>query len=48
VADENDDIETGVNSNSRIVETLAAGAYTIKATTYGEGTTGDFAMSVAW
>ena len=48
VADENDDIETGVNSNSRIVETLAAGAYTIEATTYGERTTGDFAMSVAW
>ena len=34
MAAENDDIETGVNLNSRIKQTLAAGSYTIEATTY--------------
>ena len=41
----NDDIESG-NTNSRIVETLAAGAYTIEATTYAEDTEGGFTLSV--
>ena len=44
---ENDDIETGVNSNSRIVETLEAGTYTVEATTYGAGETGDFALAIS-
>ena len=44
---ENDDIETGVNTNSRIAETLAAGTYTVEATTYSEGATGDFILSIA-
>ena len=42
----NDDIESG-NTDSRIVETLAAGSYTIEATTYNEDTTGSFAISVS-
>ena len=42
---DNDDVETG-NTNSRITETLAAGTYTIEATTYGEGVTGGFTLSV--
>ena len=41
----NDDVETG-NTNSRITRTLAAGTYTIEATTYGEGVTGDFTLSI--
>ena len=45
---ENDDVETPVNTDSRIAENLAPGAYTIEATTYAGGTTGDFAMSVTW
>ena len=44
---ENDDIEAGVNTNSRIAETLAAGTYTVEATTYSEGATGDFILSIA-
>ena len=42
----NDDIE-GSNRNSRIVETLAAGSWTIEATTYNEDTTGSFTLSVS-
>ncbi len=42
----NDDIESG-NRNSRIVETLSAGTWTIEATTYSEGTTGAFTLSVS-
>ena len=41
----NDDVESG-NTNSRIAETLAAGAYTIEATTYAEDTRGGFTLSV--
>ena len=48
---ENDDIETGVNLNSRIKETLAAGSYTIEATTYAatypDDQDLDFALSVS-
>ena len=42
----NDDIESG-DTDSRIVATLAAGTYTIEATTYAEATTGSFALSVS-
>ena len=43
---DNDDIESG-NTNSRIVATLSAGAYTIEATTYSEDTTGTFTLGVS-
>ena len=45
VVAENDD---GVsdNTNSRISRTLAAGTYTIEATTYTKGATGDFTLSI--
>ena len=42
----NDDVESG-NLNSRIVATLSAGSYTIEATTYAEGATGSFTLSVS-
>ena len=45
VVTDNDDVESG-NTNSRITLTLAAGTYTIEATTYGEGVTGDFTLSI--
>ena len=34
------------NTDSRITRTLAAGTYTVEATTYGEGVTGDFTLSI--
>ena len=43
---ENDDIVSG-NTNSRIQETLAAGEYTIEATTYDENKTGNFTLTVS-
>jgi hypothetical protein len=43
---ENDDVESG-NTNSRIEETLAAGAYTIEATTYDADETGSFTLVLA-
>ena len=43
---ENDDIVSG-NTNSQITETLAAGTYTIEATTYDAGATGDFTLTVS-
>ncbi|MCY4654528.1 MAG: hypothetical protein OXC95_15350 [Dehalococcoidia bacterium] len=43
---QNDDIG-GTNRNSQIVATLAAGTYTIEATTYSPDTTGSFTLSVA-
>ena len=42
---ENDD--DGGTSRSQITATLAAGAFTIEATTYGTGQTGDFTLTVA-
>ena len=42
----NDDLESG-NTNSRITATLAAGRYTIEATTYAAGETGSFTLTVA-
>ena len=47
VNEDNDDIETGINNNSRIVEILEAGAYTIEATTYDEEITGEFTLTVS-
>ena len=45
VIEQNDDIDSdSQNYNSRIVETLAAGEYTILATTYDLATTGDFTL----
>ena len=41
----NDDIVSG-NTNSQIVATLAAGSYTIEATTYAAGVTGNFDLSI--
>ncbi len=43
---ENDDIQSG-NTNSRITATLAAGTYTIEATTYNPGETGTFTLTVS-
>ena len=45
VVTDNDDVVSG-NTNSRITETLSAGTYTVEATTYGEGVTGDFTLSI--
>ncbi len=42
----NDDI-SGSNRNSQIVDTLAAGTWTIEATTYSPNTTGSFTLSVS-
>jgi hypothetical protein len=44
---ENDDIEAGIDLNSRITATLAAGTYTIEATTYDTGETGDFTLTIS-
>ena len=44
---ENDDIVLATDTNSRIEETLAAGTYTIEATTYGFGETGSFTLTVS-
>ena len=45
VLGENDDVVNG-ETDSRITETLAAGSYTVEATTYGEGVSGEFSLSV--
>ena len=44
---ENDDIEAGANTNSRITAALMAGTYTIEATTYDTGETGDFTLTIS-
>jgi len=44
VIDEDDD--SGPGNDSRIVKTLAAGTYTVEATTYTAATTGEFVVSV--
>ena len=46
VLHENDDIEPGSITDSRIVRTLSPGTYTIEATTYGAGTTGPFTLAI--
>ena len=43
---ENDDLESG-NINSRIQESLAAGSYTVEATTYDEGQEDSFTLTFA-
>ena len=43
---ENDDIEAGSNTNSRITQALPTGSYTIEATTYSSGETGEFTLTV--
>ena len=43
---QNDDLEPG-NTNSRIQGTLEAGVYTVEATTYSPGQTGDFTLTVS-
>ena len=45
VVDHNDDI-SGSNRNSRIITTLAAGVYTVEATTYRYQTTGNFTLTI--
>jgi hypothetical protein len=47
VIDFNDDIDGVNNKNSRIVQTLQAGNYTVEATTYAGATTGTFTVSVS-
>ena len=42
----NDDAESG-NTNSQIAETLAAGTYTVEATTFDAGETGDFTLTIS-
>ena len=44
---ENDDIEAGVNFDSRVEETLAAGSYTVEATTYKAAQAGNFTLTIA-
>ena len=46
VETENDDVVSGSDTNSRISRTLAAGTYTIEATTYSVGATGRFSLSI--
>ena len=43
---ENDDVESG-NTDSQIADTLAAGTYTIEATTYSAGETGSFFLTIS-
>ena len=45
VEEENDDIVSG-NTNSQILTTLAAGAYTVEATTNTVGATGSFTLTI--
>jgi len=48
VIEQNDDIDSDAqNYNSRVVATLAAGEYTILATTYDITTAGDFTLTVS-
>jgi len=44
---DNDDVDGSDDRNSRIIRTLAAGSYTIEATTYSPATTGTFTVSVS-
>ena len=46
VLHENDVVVSG-NTNSRIQQTLSAGTYTIEATTYNAGVTGEFTLTVS-
>ena len=44
---ENDDIESGIIRNSRIIEDLPAGDYTVEVTTYSSGVIGRFALNIS-
>ena len=44
---ENDDYNYPASTDSRIAERLDAGTYTVEATTYAAGTTGDFTLTVS-
>ena len=44
----NDDVAVGTDLNSRISATLAAGRYTIEATTYSEEVAGEFTLTIAF
>ena len=44
----NDDVVAGTDLNSRISATLAAGRYTIEATTYSEEVAGEFTLTIAF
>ena len=44
---ENNDVEPGVNTDSRIVATLAPGTYTVEATTYHSSQSGAFTLTVS-
>ena len=44
---ENDDVDPGLDTDSRIEATLGAGTYTIEATTYDAGETGSFTLTVS-
>ena len=46
VNDHASDDDAGEGTNSQAVETLAAGTYTIEATTYDEEETGDFTLTI--
>ena len=43
----NDDVESGVNLNSRISASLNAGIYTIEATSYAENLIGSFTLTIS-
>lgn len=47
VIDENDDIESGIITNSRIIAELSPGDYTVEATTFSSGVIGRFALSIS-
>ena len=47
VLHENDDVVPGSDTDSRIVATLAAGSYTIEATTYNAGEAGSFTLTIS-
>ena len=47
VLHENDDVVPGLDTDSRIVATLAAGSYTIEATTYNAGEAGSFTLTIS-
>ena len=44
---ENDDITANVDTNSRISADLNAGTYTVEATTFNAGITGNFALTIS-
>ena len=47
VLHEDDDVEVGVDTDSRIVASLPAGSYTIEATTFNPGEAGSFTLTIS-